>query len=258
MDFGIENKVAMVAAGSKGIGLSVAKALAEQGCSVSICGRTEATLASAKTEVGARCHTHVADVAVAADLETWFDAVRSELGVPEILVTNTGGPPAGSIDSMTDEQWQTGVDSTLFNVIRMVRLALPEMKQMGWGRIVHITSLVATEPSLMLPISSTIRAGLVATTRIQAQEYGPFGITVNAVLPGHTLTDRQRHLAHLNSQKLGISMEEALANQGRQVPIGRLADPSEIAAPVAFLCSQQASYISGQSIAVDGGINRGI
>jgi 3-oxoacyl-[acyl-carrier protein] reductase len=131
------------------------------------------------------------------------------------------------------------------------------MQAAGFGRIVHITSLVAMEPSPMLPISSTLRSGLLALTRLQSTELAKSGITVNCVLPGHTLTDRQRHLAEIRAEKESITPDEALARQGAEVPIGRLATPEEIAAAVVFLASVPAAYISGTSLLVDGGLVRG-
>ena len=144
------------------------------------------------------------------------------------------------------------------SVVRLVRLVSPGMEERGRGRIVHITSLVAKDPAPVLPISSTLRSGLMALTKLQAFQLAPFGITVNGVLPGHTLTDRQTHLAQLRAKDTGISVEEALRNQAREIPAGRIADPSEIAAAVAFLCSEKASYITGVSLLVDGGITRGL
>lgn len=258
MDLGIRNKVAMVAAGSKGIGKAVARSLADEGCRVSICGRTEESLSEACQEVGGIVRGYRADVSNLADLEKWVAATTSELGPPDILVTNTGGPPAGTFDQMTDEQWQTGVDSTLMNVVRLVRLVAPGMQEHKWGRIVHITSLVAKEPNPILPISSTLRAGLMALTRLQAAHFAGDGMTVNGVLPGHTLTDRQRHLANLRAETLQITMDEALEKQAEEVPAKRLADPSEIAAAVAFLSSESAGYINGVSLLVDGGLTRGM
>jgi len=256
MDLGISGKVAMVAAGSKGIGLAIAQALAAEGCRVSICGRTEATLRAAADPIGAEYH--VVDVSRAEDLERWVSEVESRLGAPSILVTNTGGPPAGALDSITDEQWQAGFDSTLMNIVRLVRRVAPGMRESGWGRIVHLTSLVAKEPNRLLPISSTLRSGVMALTRLQATELAPFGITVNGVLPGHTLTDRQRHLAGLRAEREGIDEDEALRRQGAEVPVGRLADPSEIASLVAYLCGAPASYVTGNSVLADGGMVRGL
>ncbi|RYG38554.1 SDR family oxidoreductase [bacterium] len=257
MDLGIGGKVAMVAAASKGIGLAVAQALAAEGVQISICGRNEETLEAAAALISPETRTYVVDVTQADDLEWWVNETTTDLGAPDILVTNTGGPPAGGLDSLSDEQWQSGVDSTLMNIVRLSRLVVPGMVERGWGRVVHITSLAAREPSPVLPISSTIRSGLVALTKLQGREYAAHGVTVNGVLPGNTLTDRQRHLAEIRAGKDGITMEEALARIGAETPIGRLADPREIADVVAFLCSVRASYVTGESVLVDGGMVRG-
>lgn len=258
MDLGLQGKVAMVAAASKGIGLATAKALAAEGCLVSICARSEETLEAAAAEIGEETRSYVVDVSSAEDLEWWFDQTKADLGAPSILVTNTGGPPAGSLADMTDEKWEAGFQSTLMNVVRLVRLVQPDMVAGGWGRIVHITSLAAKDPNPLLPISSTLRTGLLSLTRLQARELAAQGITVNSVLPGHTLTDRQRHLAEIRAEKEGITSEAALLRQGNDVPIGRLAEAAEIAAVVAFLCGEPASYVTGQSLLVDGGISAGL
>ena len=157
---------------------------------------------------------------------------------------------------MTDEQWQTGFDNTLMNVVRLMRSVSEPMKSRGWGRIVHITSLVAREPVALLPISSTLRTGLMSLTRLQATELAPFGITVNGVLPGHTLTDRQTHLAEIRAEREGITVEEAIQKQAEAVPMGRMAEADEIGSAVAFLCSSQAGYITGVNLLVDGGLTK--
>ncbi len=257
MDFGLEGKVAMIAAASKGIGLATAIELAQEGCLISFCGRSEEGLEAASEEIPGEPRSYVCDVAKSEDLDWWLSETESDLGPVDILVTNTGGPPAGSFTSMTDEQWQAGVEGTLMNVVRQTRAIGPKMAERGWGRIVHITSLAAKEPSPLLPISSTIRAGIASLTKIQALEWAAQGVTVNAVLPGHTLTDRQRHLAEIRAEREGIIPEQALAKQGGEVPIGRLADPKEIAAAVVFLCSIRASYITGVNLLVDGGHTKG-
>lgn len=258
MDFGLEGKVAMVAAASKGIGLATARLLAEEGCHVSICARGEEQLELASTLVGEDTRTYVVDVSDPDDLQWWVDQTRQDLGPIDILVTNTGGPPAGSVWEMTDEQWKGGVDSTLLNIVRLVRLVREEMQQRNWGRIVHITSFVAKEPNLILPISSTLRAGIMALTKVQAKELAPFGVTVNGVLPGNTLTDRQRHLAQIRAEKEGVDEEEALRRIAADHPMKRMATPEEIAAAAVFLCSGQAAFISGQSLMVDGSASAGI
>lgn len=258
MDLEISGKVAMVAAASKGIGLACAKLLAAEGCHVSICARNEETLEHAASEIGPDTRSYCVDVSDPDDLAWWHEQTLADLGTPEILITNTGGPPAGNLTEMSDEQWQAGFDGTLMNVVRLVRLVAPKMQASGFGRIVHVTSLVAKEPSPLLPISSTLRSGLMALTRLQATEFARDGVTVNCVLPGHTLTDRQLHLAEIRAAKEGVSAEVALERQGLEVPVGRLAAPEEIAAAIAFLCSVPAAYITGTSLLVDGGLTKGL
>lgn len=258
MDFGIGGKVALVAAGSKGIGFATAKALLAEGCKVSICARNQDGLDHALGLLGPMAMGVVADVTSERDLGRWVGATEAKFGTATILVTNTGGPPAGDLRSMTDEQWISGVDSTLLNILRLMRLVTPGMVQEGFGRVVHITSLVAKEPNALLPISSTLRAGIMALTRLQATELAPMGVTVNGVLPGHTMTDRQVHLAEIRSQRENISVEEALKKQAQSVPMHRLGTPEEIAAAIVFFCSVPAAYITGTNLLVDGGLTKGI
>jgi 3-oxoacyl-[acyl-carrier protein] reductase len=258
MDFGLQGKVAMVAAASKGIGLATAQLLAAEGCQLSICARNEEVLEAAAGEISPETRSYVVDVSNAEDLVWWYEQTVQDLGHPAILVTNTGGPAAGTLDEVGEVEWSQGFESTLMNAVRLVGLVAPQMERDGWGRIVHITSLVAKQPSPTLPISSTLRAGLMALTRLQATRWAPHGVTVNAVLPGHTLTDRQRHLAERRAREQSIGLEEALDLQAQSVPMKRLADPKEIAAAVAFLCSIQASYITGTNLLVDGGAVGGL
>lgn len=258
MDLGLKGKVAMVAAASKGIGHSCAQMLAAEGCKVSICSRTEDTLEEAAADLGEDARSYVVDVSNAEDLAWWVEQTKQDLGPAEILVTNTGGPPAGAWMDTTDEQWLEGINSTLLNVLRLSRLVVPDMRQANWGRIVHITSLVAKEPSKLLPISSTLRSGLAALTKLQGAELAASNITVNAVLPGHTLTARQTHLLEITAQRDRISFEDAMARQTASMPAGRMANPEEIAAPVVFLCSQLASYVNGTTLLVDGAYTKGI
>lgn len=257
MELGLRGKVAMVAAGSKGLGRAIAATLREEGCLVSVCARNFEPLVDAFGE-GDDVLLSVCDVTQGEDLERWVGATIDGLGMPSILVTNTGGPPAGPFAEKSDEEWQLGVDATLMNVVRLVRHVSPLMLESGWGRIVHLTSFVAKEPSLILPISSTLRAGLMALTRIQATELAPHGVTVNAVLPGHAMTDRQTHLAEIRAAREGITVQEALERQAQLVPMSRLGRPQEIADAVAFLASDRASYITGVSLLVDGGLVHGL
>lgn len=256
MNLGVSGKVAMVAAASKGIGLAIAKELAAEGCRVSLCARGENGLKEAVGMIEGS-FGQVCDVSSDDSLSAWHAATVAQLGPVEILVTNTGGPPAGNWTELSDEQWQAGFESTLLNVVRLVRTVSPEMVERGWGRIVHLTSLVAAEPNPLLPISSTLRSGISSLTRLQSDELAPHGVTVNSVLPGHTMTDRQVHLAQVRAEREGIPFQTALSETAKSVPVGRLAEPREIAAAVAFLCSERASYVTGVNLLVDGGIVRG-
>jgi 3-oxoacyl-[acyl-carrier protein] reductase len=204
-----------------------------------------------------RPFTASVDVSKAEDLQRWYAETVAALGPVDILVTNTGGPKAATFDHLSDEDWSAGVDTTLMNVVRMTRLVLPGMRAKQWGRIVHITSLVAKQPYPLLTISSTLRAGLSGLTRTLALENAKDGITVNALLPGHVMTDRQHHLAEVKSKAEGITVAEHFARQAASIPAGRIGEPAEVGAVIAFLCSGHASYLTGQSLLVDGGLVQG-
>ncbi len=262
MDLGLKGRVAMIAAASKGIGKACALALAQEGCKVSICARTPAVLMKTARELEAHSETMalVTDVSSLSGphgLENWHRATVEAFGQVDILITNTGGPPVSRFMQLTDEQWLAGVESTLMNVVRLSRLAIPGMQQRQWGRIIHLTSLVAKQPVDELTISSTLRAGLSGLTKTMANQLGPDGITVNAILMGHILTDRQQHLADVRVKEQGITHEQYFERQAREIPLRRLGEPREVGEVAAFLASDRASYLTGVSLPVDGGIIRG-
>lgn len=259
MDLKIGGKVAMVAASSNGIGKAIALSLARQGCRVSICGRDPERLQKAWRELAAAVEegqvlASPCDVTKGDDLDAWHRATVEQWGPVDILVTNTGGPPAARFEKLTEEQWKEGIDSTLFNVLRLSKLVLPSMRERKWGRIIHITSFVAKQPMELLTISSTVRAGISALTKTMASEFARDHILVNAVLPGHVLTDRQIHLNEIRSKEEGISIDDYAARVVRSIPIQRYAEPREIADVVAFLASERASYLTGVTLQVDGGL----
>jgi 3-oxoacyl-[acyl-carrier protein] reductase len=258
MNLGIEGRVAMVAAASKGLGKACAIALAEEGCRISICARNAEELELSRTEAARLSETIAitADVTRLSDLENWHRKTTENFGPVDILVTNTGGPPVKRFMELTDEEWESGVESTLMNVVRLSRLVIPGMQQRGWGRIIHLTSLVAKQPMDELTISSTIRAGLSGLTKTMANQLGPDGITVNAVLTGHIMTDRQYHIADRRVKERGITYEEYFASQSAEVPLRRIGEPRELGEVVAFLASERASYVTGVSLQVDGGLIR--
>jgi len=248
MDLGIKGRVAMIAAASKGLGRATAEALAREGCVISVCSRSKPSFG----DLAVAC-----DVTNADDLQNWYAATIEKFGQVDILVTNTGGPPAANFMTLTEEQWRLGIDSTLMNVIRLCRLAIPGMQQRKWGRIVHITSFVSKQPTELLTVSSTLRAGISALTKTLGDQVARDGITVNAVLPGHFLTDRQKQLSEIRAKEQDITPEEYLAKAVSAIPVGRYGKPEELADAIAFLCSERAAFITGSSVLVDGGQYRG-
>jgi 3-oxoacyl-[acyl-carrier protein] reductase len=258
MNLELKNRVAMIAAASKGIGKACAQALAAEGCRVSICARRLDELDQARAEI-ADCGEVLAvpaDVTVPADLAHWHIRTLERFGQVDILVTNTGGPPVARFMDLTDEQWQAGVESTLMNVVRLSRLVIPGMQERRWGRLIHLTSMVAKQPVDELTISSTLRSGLSGLTKTMANQLGPDNITVNAVLMGFCLTDRLAHLAEVRHREQGITLEEYYQKAAADVPLRRFADPREVGETVAFLASGRASYITGVSLPIDGGVIR--
>lgn len=260
MDLGITNRVAMVAAASKGLGRAIAESLVAEGVRVSICSRSLESLAPAKEAIeraGGDVVAVACDVSNGSDLQRWFDATVGRFGQVDILVTNTGGPPAAPFMKLTEEQWQSGIDSTLMNIVRLCRMVIPDMQKRQWGRIVNLTSFVAKQPVELLTVSSTLRAGISALTKTLADQVARDGILVNAVLPGHFLTDRQTHLAEIRAAEQGITPAQYLEKAQQLIPLGRYGKPSELADVVAFLCSERASYVTGASLQIDGGLSRG-
>ncbi len=262
MDLGLEGRCAMVAAASKGIGRAIAEALLSEGCRVSISARGRESLEKTRDEMiarhpGGEVVAFPTDVRRPEELEAWHSGSVKALGKIDILVTNTGGPPAARFLDLSEDQWNEGIQLTLFNVIRASKLVIPGMKERKWGRILHITSFVAKQPVDLLTVSSTLRAGISALTKTMANQLAPDGILVNALLPGYVRTDRQIELTEIRAREEGISTEAFDERASRTIPLRRSAHPSEIGAAAAFLCSERASYLTGVSLAVDGGLLQG-
>lgn len=257
MDLGLKDKVALVAAGSRGLGRAVAEELAAEGASLLLCARDAQTLTETAAAIADSTGAHVlavpADVTVIGDIKRLVEAGIDRFGRLDILVTNAGGPPAGRFDQLTREQWDDAIRLTLLSAVELARQVLPGMKERRWGRIINITSIAVKQPVENLLLSNSMRAGLTGFARTLANEVAADGITVNNVLPGYTRTERLEELAQMMAEKLGISPSEFRGKWEKEIPMGRLGEPREFAALVAFLASERASYITGTSIQVDGG-----
>ena len=257
MDLGLKNKVALVAAGSRGLGKAVAEELAAEGASLVLCARDSRTLDETAAAISKSSNVPVlavpADVTVTADIKRVVDTGIERFGRIDILVTNAGGPPAGRFDQVTHEQWEAAIRLTLFSAIELTRQVLPGMKERHWGRILNITSMAAKQPVENLLLSNSLRAGLTGFARTLANEVAAEGITVNNIMPGYTRTERLDELAQMMAEKQGISADEFRGKWEKEIPMGRLAEPREFAAVATFLVSERASYITGTSVQVDGG-----
>jgi 3-oxoacyl-[acyl-carrier protein] reductase len=256
MDLGLRDKVALVAASSRGLGRAVAEELAREGARLVLCARGEAALretADAIRTTGAQVEAIAADVSRPADVARVIEAGMRAFGRIDILVTNGGGPPAGPFESHAAEASQEAVRQNLGSVVELTRAVLPGMKERHWGRIVNVTSIAVKQPVDNLILSNSVRAAVTGLARTLANEVAAFGITVNNVMPGYTRTQRVDELAARNASLRGTSADAELAAWEAQIPMGRLGRPAEFAAMVAFLCSERASYTTGASIPVDGG-----
>lgn len=262
MELGLKNKIAIVTASSQGLGKAAAFSLAREGARLAVCSRNEQTIMETANEIaretGATVFPMAADVSKPHDIDRFVDAVKKEFGTVHILVNNAGGPPTGKITAISEEEWERGYHLTLMSMIRFTRACLPMMEQNRWGRVISMVSLAAKQPIDELLISSTLRPGILGLSKVLANQYGKYGITVNTICPGYVLTKRQEELSRSRSAEKNMSMDDYLAESAKNVPIGRLGKPEEIGDVVAFVASERAGYINGANILVDGGQAKGI
>jgi len=256
MDLGLRGRTALVAAASKGLGLAVAEELAAEGAAVVICARGRPALEAAAERIrqaGGRVHAIAADVALPGDVARVVAECEREVGGVDILVTNSGGPKSGRFETLTMEDWDQAARVLLSSAVEFARAVLPGMRARQWGRILHVTSIAAKQPVDGLMLSNSLRSAVTAFARTLANEVAPDGITVNCLMPGYTRTDRVVDLSNQMATAGGTTPEAILGRWEAEIPMRRLGEPREFAALAAFLASERASYITGQSIAVDGG-----
>ena len=262
MNLGLHNRVAIVAAASKGLGRAVATELSREGARVAICARTAADLAETAAQITAETGHEVfpqaVDVTDGAAVARFVDLVEKHFGRIDICITNSGGPPSKLFKDTEASEWKSAVDQLLMSTVFFAKETLPRMQKNKWGRLITITSYTVKQPVDGLLLSNSVRAAVTGLARTLANEYGSYGITVNNVCPGYTSTDRLGDLASAISQRTGVAPEEVVAGWQRQIPAGRIGTPQEFAAVVTFLASERASYVNGTSIAIDGGIVRSL
>jgi len=275
MDLKLKGKVAMVAASSKGLGYGIAQALAQEGASLSIGSRTEKDIEAAaeklRNETGVPVLANVLDSSNPQSIQNWTDATFKEFGGVDKLVINAGGPPTGKFEDFSDEDWHAGGPPTgkfedfsdedwqaafelnLFSAVRMIRAALPSMRERGGGSILTVTSMSVKEPIDVLILSNVMRSGVTSLVKSLSAQLASDNIRLNNLMPGRINTDRIRSLDGINSKKQGVPVEQIQAASHVQIPLGRYGTIEEFGRCGAFLLSDAASYITGSSLAVDGG-----
>jgi 3-oxoacyl-[acyl-carrier protein] reductase len=256
MKLGLEGRIVLVTAGSQGIGLASARGFHSAGANVAICARSPDALTAAAMQMPGSLAIP-ADLTIADDIECVVQKVAEHFGTIDILVNNAGGPPAGLLETLSDNDWHRGVELTLMSAIRASRAVLPYMTARGWGRIVNISSYGVKQPVPELTISNSVRMAALGWSKTLASQVAKHNILVNTVCPGWTRTARVESLVASKataSDRAGADIEKDIVSQ---IPLGRLGEADEIANMVVFLGSEAASYITGTAISVDGGIVQG-
>ena len=262
METGLRNRVALVAASSQGIGMATAEAFAAEGCRVAMCARHEKELQLAAETIRAQHRVDVfaklADVSDPAAVQALVEEVAAKLGSVDICVTNAGGPPSKGFLAASLEDWHKAIATNFLSTVYFARAVIPHMQRKRWGRIITITSITTKQPIDNLVLSNAVRAAVVGLVKSLANEFGADGILVNNVGPGYTATDRLKELAGVLSATDGEAEQEILESWAADAPLRRLGEPREVAEAVVWLASERASYITGQTILVDGGLYKGL
>jgi 3-oxoacyl-[acyl-carrier protein] reductase len=262
MDLGLKNRVAVVAASSQGIGRATAEAFAAEGCRVAMCARNDAALQSAAEQIrnlhGVEVFAEAFDVTDAKAVTSFIAAVAEKFGGVDICVTNAGGPPAKGFLAASIEDWQRAIEANFLSTVYFAREVIPHMLRKRWGRIITVTSITTKQPVADLVLSNAVRAAVVGLVKSLANEFGKDGILVTNVGPGFTATDRLKELAKARSHASGKTEQEIFDAWAADAPLRRLGEPREVAETIVWLASERASYITGQTVLVDGGIYKGL
>ena len=262
METGLKDRVAIVAASSQGLGLAAAEALAAEGARIAMCARNEKSLGAAAEEIRRRHKAPVlaerVDVTDGEAVHRFVERVAQEFGHIDVCVTNAGGPPAKNFLSLSADEWRKAVELNFMSAVHFCREVIPWMQKNRWGRIITITSVSVKQPIGDLILSNAVRAAVVGLVKSLANEFGKDGILVNNVAPGYTATERLKELAGTRALAAGISPEQIYGRWAADIPVGRLGQPEELAAAIVFLASERASYITGQTLLVDGGYYKGL
>src|SRR5438128_517097 len=262
METGLKNRVAIVAASSPGIGRATAEAFAAEGCRVAMCARNSQTLQQAAVAIRRKYNSEVfseaLDVTDAPAVHQFVEGVVAKFGSADICVTNAGGPPAKGFLAASIAEWQKAVEQNFLSTVYFAREVIPHMQRKHWGRIITITSVTTKQPVADLVLSNAVRAAVVGLVKSLANEFGKDGILVNNVGPGYTATGRLKELARTRSAAQGKTEDEIFAFWANDAPLKRVGEPREVADAIVWLASERASYVTGQTILVDGGAYKGL
>lgn len=260
MDLGLKDKRAFVASSSRGLGFAAAMTLALEGCKVVINSRNEDKVRAAAekitTETGTQAYGVAGDVSDASTADTLIQSAVESLGGLDILITNAGGPPAGSFETFDEDTWQKAVDSSFMSHVRLIRAALPHLRKSDSPSVLTFTSYTVKQPLPNLVLSNSVRAATVGLTKSLAMELGKENIRFNSIMPGWTMTERVQELMAFRAKNNNTTVEDEIAKQTAEIPLGRVGQPQEFANVAAFLVSPAASFIHGVALAVDGGITK--
>ena len=262
MDLGLKDRVALVAASSQGIGLATAEAFAAEGCRVAMCARNIQALRLAAEKIREQHKVEIlaeaVDVTDPTAVTSFVAAVAKQFGSVDICITNAGGPPAKGFLAASLDDWQHAISANFLSTVYFAREVIPHMQRQRWGRIITITSITTKQPVADLVLSNAVRAAVVGLVKSLANEFGKDGILVNNVGPGFTATDRLKQLAKTRAATAGKTEEEMFSAWAADAPVKRLGEPREVAEAIVWLASERASYVTGQTVLVDGGLYKGL